>query len=168
LLGRIVPDRGCEWLRHFVANDSFHYTPLNKVLGATAMSKPPYSFSSERLEMRTFRTTDAEAVYSYASDPDVTKLMDWPIHSDLSMSAEFISATKAEWDRNAQYTWAITLKDSQILIGAVSCGANAHRVSLGYVLSKNAIWKTMHQQKYLRSAGFIKKEFYAAGQYEQI
>jgi ribosomal-protein-alanine N-acetyltransferase len=88
--------------------------------------------------MRTFRTTDAEAVYSYASDPDVTKLMDWPIHSDLSMSAEFISATKAEWDRNAQYTWAITLKDSQILIGAVSCGAIAHRVSFGYVLSKNA------------------------------
>lgn len=100
--------------------------------------KLPYTFSSARLVMRVFQDSDVEQVFSYASDPDVTKFMDWRIHSSSTRSAEFINTTLAEWDRSTQFTWAITQKDSQELLGAVSCSAIQHRVSFGYVLSKYA------------------------------
>ena len=32
MLGRATPGLVCKWLRHFIANDSFRVTPLNKVL----------------------------------------------------------------------------------------------------------------------------------------
>ena len=102
------------------------------------MSLVPKRFRSAKLLMRPFFEGDAASVYAYASDPEVTRLMDWATHSDISMSQQFIQATKAEWERGSQFQWAITKQDTEQLIGAVSCGALNHRISFGYVLARSA------------------------------
>tara|TARA_R110002110_G_scaffold10551_5_gene51957 strand:- start:694 stop:1221 length:528 start_codon:yes stop_codon:yes gene_type:complete len=36
-LGHNVPGLVCEWLRHYIANEPFHVTPLNKVLDVMSL-----------------------------------------------------------------------------------------------------------------------------------
>ncbi len=56
MLGRTVTGLVCEWLRHFVANATFHCTPLNKVLYImnlhleAKLSKQDESFLRDRLD----------------------------------------------------------------------------------------------------------------------
>ena len=102
------------------------------------MSLAPESFTSTRLHMRRFVSEDAASVYRYASDPEVTRLMDWETHIDISTSENFIETAGTEWNLGSQHQWAITRRDTEQLIGAVACGKISHRVSVGYVLAKSA------------------------------
>lgn len=100
------------------------------------MIAPPMEFQSERLDLRRLRIEDTDSVFEYASDPEVTRLMDWPMHQDRSESLEFIQRTSQEWDAGDQYSWAITLPTSEELVGVVSCTRISHKVSFGYTLAR--------------------------------
>ena len=48
---------------------------------------------TERLILRPWRESDAEALFKYASDPDVGPRAGWPPHKSLEESLEVIGST---------------------------------------------------------------------------
>ena len=81
---------------------------------------PPFAekarqgFQTERLLLRPWREDDAEALFKYASDPEVGPRAGWPPHKSVEESLEIIR-TVFHNDTN----WAIELKETGEAIGCV-------------------------------------------------
>ncbi len=71
--------------------------------------------TSQRLILRPWRSSDAEALYALASDPAVGPPAGWPPHESVVMSREIIETVFA-----APEVYALVLKDSGTLVGC--CG----------------------------------------------
>ena len=72
---------------------------------------------TERILLRPWRDSDAEALFKYASDPDVGTRAGWPPHKSVEESLEIIH-TVFHNDTN----WAVELKATGEAIGAIGYG----------------------------------------------
>ncbi len=70
---------------------------------------------TKRLILRPWRDTDAEALYKYASDPDIGPIAGWPPHTSIENSLEIIRTVFA-----APETYAVVLKETDEPVGC--CG----------------------------------------------
>lgn len=70
---------------------------------------------TERLILRPWQETDAEALFKYASDPDIGPIAGWPPHTSVAHSLEIIRTVFA-----APETYAVVLKATGEPVG--SCG----------------------------------------------
>lgn len=69
---------------------------------------------TDRIILRPWRESDAEALYKYASDPEVGPRAGWPPHKSVEDSLEVIKTVF-----NNPTTWAIVLKETGEPIGAM-------------------------------------------------
>ena len=67
--------------------------------------------------LRPWRESDAEALFKWASDPDVGPRAGWPPHKSVEESLEIITTIF-----NNDSTWAIVLKETDEVIGAIGYG----------------------------------------------
>jgi RimJ/RimL family protein N-acetyltransferase len=72
---------------------------------------------TERILLRPWRENDAEALFKYASDPEVGPRAGWPPHKNVEESLEIIRTVF-----NNSTTWAIELKETGEAIGAIGYG----------------------------------------------
>jgi len=100
--------------------------------------QPPATMRTKRLQLRPFHKDDAPAVFRYASDPRVTRYMEWPTHRTISDSRAFIELVERDASEAGERTWALVLHDTSELIGAASCHPEGHRASFGYALAQHA------------------------------
>ena len=75
------------------------------------------AMQTERILLRPWRESDAEALFKYASDPDVGPRAGWPPHRDVKASLEIIRTVF-----NNDSNWAIELKATGEAIGAIGYG----------------------------------------------
>lgn len=81
---------------------------------------PFQPLSTNRLFLRKFRPEDAVAYYvQLGSSEQVTKYMLWEPHRDIAESEDSISKILRRYETNTPHTWAITLKETDALIGRV-------------------------------------------------
>ncbi len=73
-----------------------------------------YSLCSQRILLRPWQESDAEALYKYAGDPIVGERAGWSPHKSVEESQEIIRTVF-----NTPTTWAIVLKESNEAIGAM-------------------------------------------------
>lgn len=104
------------------------------------MASPPEIITTERLILRRPQPTDAAATYEYASDPEVTRFMDWPTHTGPRESADFFERCAAGWDSGEEYAWVITVKPANRSIGTISVRLRGHTADFGYVLNRQ-FWR---------------------------
>ena len=76
---------------------------------------------TERLVLRPWRESDAEAAYEYASNPLIGKGAGWPPHSSVENSREIIRTILAKPDN-----YAITLKGDDKVIGSIGFHGIGH------------------------------------------
>lgn len=78
---------------------------------------------TERIVLRPWRETDAEALYEYAKDDRVGPAAGWPVHKSVEESREIIRTVFA-----LEGVFAVTLKGHDKAIGCigVTCGANSN------------------------------------------
>lgn len=69
---------------------------------------------TNRILLRPWQDSDAEALYKYASDPIVGERAGWPPHKSVEESLEIIRTVF-----NNPTTWAIVLKEAGEAIGAM-------------------------------------------------
>ena len=62
---------------------------------------------TERILLRPWQDSDAEALFKYASDPDVGPRAGWPPHKSVEDSLEIIRTVF-----NAEEMWAVIWKES--------------------------------------------------------
>ncbi len=99
---------------------------------------PPETFETPRLRLRRPRADDEEAVFAYASDPLVTRLMDWPTHVSIETSRRFLAFCETGWATGTELTWMLTLLPSDRAVGAIACRPREGGAECGYVLHRDA------------------------------
>jgi [ribosomal protein S5]-alanine N-acetyltransferase len=90
---------------------------------------------TERLVLRKITLDDAEDMFSYASNEEVTRYVTWDTHTSLSDSIEFINSFLPQYDA----PWGIELKGNGKFIGTVHFvwwQQQHNSAEIGYVLSK--------------------------------
>ena len=96
---------------------------------------------TERLILRPFMMTDAEAMYrNWASDPEVTKFLTWPTHSSIEVSEKVLERWCAQNENPENYQWAIVLKEINELIGSIAVvklSNDIESADTGYCIGRN-------------------------------
>lgn len=110
---------------------------------ASTMLDLPEQFltlQTPRLILRKLLITDAEAIFAYASDPQISNYVLWETHTSLQDSYDYINNVAFALDRSGQgINWGIVEKESNQLIGTCTLHSTpAHRrASLGYAIARD-------------------------------
>jgi RimJ/RimL family protein N-acetyltransferase len=104
------------------------------------VSALPAVIETARLRLRRPALTDAEAIFEYGRDPEVTRFMVWPTHTNVDTVTAFLETLLARIADGSEVAWSITLPPSDRAIGMISCRQRGHRVDFGYVLNR-AFWR---------------------------
>ncbi|MCA1737454.1 MAG: GNAT family N-acetyltransferase [Actinobacteria bacterium] len=94
---------------------------------------------TDRLILRKMTLEDAEAVFTYASDPEVTRYVLWETHRSLEDSRAFLELAISKYKSGGEPDWGIVYKGNHRFVGAcgiVSWEPDHARAELGYALSR--------------------------------
>ena len=95
---------------------------------------------TERLVLRKFRPGDAKDMFeNYANDPEVTRYTTWLYHKSVETTEEYLSYILREYEKENTYRWAIVLKETCELIGAIDVVdffEDINAVEIGYVIGR--------------------------------
>lgn len=96
------------------------------------------TLKTERLTLRPLRVSDAEDMYRYAKNGDVTTYLLWQPHPSLSYTEQYLRYIEKRYRLGEFYDWAVVDNQSGRMIG--TCGFTRfdfpHDVGeIGYVLS---------------------------------
>jgi ribosomal-protein-alanine N-acetyltransferase len=97
------------------------------------------TLETDRLILRKMILGDTEAVFAYASDPEVTRYVIWDAHRTIEDSEIFLRSVAERYENAEVADWGIVYKGNGRFIGG--CGIvgwdleNA-RAEIGYVLSR--------------------------------
>ena len=72
---------------------------------------------TERILLRHWQDSDADVLYEYAKEPEVGERAGWPPHNSREQSLEIIRTVF-----NNPTTWAIVLKETGKVVGAIGYG----------------------------------------------
>ncbi len=98
------------------------------------------TIETDRLILRRYVVDDAEDMFNnWTSDPEVTKFMPWPTHTDVSFTKEMLTEWVSYYDDGGTYNWGITLKGDDHVIGNIAVVSKDEKTSsfeIGYCLSR--------------------------------
>ena len=96
------------------------------------------TIETSRLILRRARREDAEPMFrNWASNPEVTKFLTWPAHSNIAASEMVIESWLQEYEKDSYYQWMIELKEIGQPIGSISVVRQNDRVEdaeIGYCI----------------------------------
>ena len=100
---------------------------------------PFVPLSTPRLALVALSLEDAPAVFSYASDPEISRLVAWPRHENIVTSRRFLARSLVGYAQGGHYEWGLMRRTDQAFLG--TCGFGELDVArgvgeLGYVLAK--------------------------------
>jgi ribosomal-protein-alanine N-acetyltransferase len=95
---------------------------------------------TDRLVLRRMTLNDAEAVFAYASDPEVTRYVLWDTHRSIQDSRAFLELAISKYDGGGEPDWGIVYKGDHRFVGTcgiVSWEPDHARAEIGYTLSRD-------------------------------
>lgn len=96
---------------------------------------------TERLILRPFKVDDAESMFhNWASDPEVTKFLTWPVHGSVEVSRHVAKMWQNSYDNPQNYQWAIELKEIHEPIGSISAVKTDDSIksaTIGYCIGRS-------------------------------
>jgi ribosomal-protein-alanine N-acetyltransferase len=96
---------------------------------------PPQHFETNRLLLRLPRRDDAPAMFAkYAQDTEVTRYLTWRPHKSIEETYAILDLIQKLWRDGDAFSYAITLKENDSIIGMIAVHADGFKPSLGYVL----------------------------------
>jgi ribosomal-protein-alanine N-acetyltransferase len=108
--------------------------------GMNSIFKGNPRLGTVRLMLRKLKLSDAEDIFAYSSDPEVTKYLLWDTHDSIEDSENFIRYTMERYDSGDAGEWGIVLKETGKLIGTIGFpwyDLKNRRAEIGYVLSRD-------------------------------
>jgi len=95
---------------------------------------------TERLILRPLRLSDAADMYSYASDPEVSRHVLWDTHRSLAESRRFLRAAIRQYRHGLPGSFAIEWKASGRMIGTIGfmwINVDHKSAEVGYSLNRD-------------------------------
>ena len=96
----------------------------------------PEIIETPRLILRRPLLSDAEAIFEFARDSEVTRYMEWPTHTSIENAKEYLQDCVPRWESASEYDWMITLHEEKIVIGGISIRIHGHLADFGYILNR--------------------------------
>ncbi len=90
------------------------------------------------LRLRRLCLDDAEAIYAYGRDPDVSRYTTWETHVDLAAAQGFLQFVLSRYAAGEPESWGVELLSTGALIGTVALlnwDRDAQRMELGYTIN---------------------------------
>ncbi|MDD3367226.1 MAG: GNAT family N-acetyltransferase [Sphaerochaetaceae bacterium] len=109
--------------------------------------------TSRRLILRPFTLDDAQALFAWAGDIEVTKYLRFTAHRDISESKKVIQRWIEEAKKPPLFHWAIMLREDNRVIGSISIeilSAHDNRGEVGYCIAKSD-WNQGYATEALRT-----------------
>lgn len=101
------------------------------------------NIETPRLLLRRFTMEDAEEMYkNWASDPEVTRFLTWPTHTDVDVTRNVLKDWTSRYADGGYFNWALEHKETGKLIGNISAAQldeKTEAATIGYCMSK-AFW----------------------------
>lgn len=95
---------------------------------------------TNRLRLRPLSVDDAsEMFHNWASNPQVTKYLTWPAHSDESLTRESLLVREKQYQNKEILDWGIVVKETNTLIGTITvveCYESQCTMEIGYVIGE--------------------------------
>ncbi len=99
------------------------------------------TMETERLILRRFRIEDAPEMYAnWASDPEVTRFLTWPVHADVGVTKALLTDWVAQYEDGGYFNWAMELKETGEVIGNISVvrlKEDIEAAEIGYCMSRS-------------------------------
>lgn len=98
------------------------------------------TLETERLILRKMTRDDAEAVFAYASDPEVSRYTLWDTHRSVEDSRAFLELAVGNYEGGGSLDWGIVYKGDHRFVGMcgfVNWSPEHARAEMGYVLHKD-------------------------------
>ena len=107
--------------------------------GGPARVTPFVALSTPRLALVELRLEHAPAIFAYASDSEVCRLVCWQRHENLEASRRFVARTLIGYAQGGHYEWGLVRRTDQAFLG--TCGFGEIDLArglgdIGYVLAK--------------------------------
>ncbi len=134
-----VPERQIQMksmLRHLASGSP---DPLETTDPSSFFSRLPV-IETESLTLRPMRMRDAEDIFRYASDPEVSRYVLWEPHRSISDSRAYIRYIRHLYRRGMPSSWAVVLRSSSEVIGSIGFMGYSyvhHTAEIGYSFSRN-------------------------------
>ncbi len=111
------------------------------------------TIETERLILRQMSLVDAEDMYAYAKDPEVTRYLTWEPHTSLFYTREYLEYLESRYAIGDFFDWAVIEKTSGRMVG--TCGFTRFRYEddcgeIGYVLNPD-VWGRGYAPEALRA-----------------
>lgn len=93
---------------------------------------------SERLILRKLSIKDADDMFEYTKDSEVTKFLSWDAHRNINQTMDFINNTLKEYEGIKSYPYAIELKSVHKFIGVIRAydiDNHNKRCEISYILN---------------------------------
>lgn len=115
------------------------------------MNKGTVILETERLILRRFTLNDAEKVFNnWGSDDEVTKYVRWSTHKTIQDTYIYLESVMEKY-RNNEFEWALSLKDTGELIGAMGAfSSEDDRLEIGYNTARKH-WRKGYTTEALRA-----------------
>lgn len=100
-------------------------------------NKGTVCLETERLNLRKFTMDDAEEVFkNWGCDPEVSKYVRWSTHQSIDDTNVYLESVMEKY-RNNEFEWALSLKDTGELIGAMGAFVSEDgRYEMGYNIAR--------------------------------
>jgi ribosomal-protein-alanine N-acetyltransferase len=98
------------------------------------------TIETERLILRKITLEDAEDMYNYASNEEVSKYVTWETHKSLSHTKQFIEFVLNQYEKKKIAPWGIEYKENGKFIGTIdftSWQLKNYAAEIGYVISQD-------------------------------
>jgi ribosomal-protein-alanine N-acetyltransferase len=90
-----------------------------------------------RLVLRAPQRKDADAIFAFASDPEVTRFLGWPRHTSLDDTRAFLDLSAAEWSQWPAGPLLIESRADRRILGSTGLSfETSYRAGTGYVLAR--------------------------------
>lgn len=98
-----------------------------------------YNLTTDRLRLRILDKSDANMLWPYVSNQEISRDMSWLPHQNISETEEFIDSTLLSMEEGKNITWCIFFGDSFCGIFSLIAILKNHR-SLTYNRAELAYW----------------------------
>ncbi|WP_235074858.1 GNAT family N-acetyltransferase [Paenibacillus alvei] len=106
----------------------------------TELFFPVPVLETARTRMKEMTLQDAEDMFEYASDEEISRFATWPAHQTIADSQRFLNWIIQRYSRGEIAPWGIYCKQSERLIGTCGFGnwnQQHARAEIGYALSRS-------------------------------
>ena len=97
------------------------------------------TLETERLILRKMTLEDVEAIFAYASDPEVSRYTLWETHRSIEDSRAFLEFEVSKRESGGEPDWGIVYKGDHRFVGTcgiISWEPHHARAEIGYALSR--------------------------------